>query len=138
MQGRGMRHCNGCVGRWYDAAAIDDILRHVATVAVAGYLTGSVVPRAHHGRGRIMLTTKHTTINHNDNVTRDDVVGGRWYATANGDIARDVAAVTASRDLTGSMCRWAWLEILRNSVEFRYFFQFWPFLFRIFLLSDVF
>ena len=44
LQGRGMRQCNWLVRRWH-AAAIDDILRDVAAVAVAGDLTDSVVPR---------------------------------------------------------------------------------------------
>ncbi len=57
------------MGRWHDAA-IDEILREVAAVAVAGDLTDSVGPHAH-GRGRIVLTTKHTTINHNDDVARE-------------------------------------------------------------------
>ena len=39
-------------------------------MAVAGDLMDSVVPPAH-GRGRIVLTTKHTTINHDDNVAKE-------------------------------------------------------------------
>ena len=69
LQGRGMRWCNWHEGRWH-AAAIDDILRDVVAVAVAGDLTDSVVPRAH-GRGRIVLMTKHTTIKHDDNAARE-------------------------------------------------------------------
>ena len=49
---------------------LDDILRDVATVAVGGDLTNSVVSHAH-GSGHIVLTTKHTTINHDDNVARE-------------------------------------------------------------------
>ena len=49
---------------------LDDSLRDVAAVAVGGDLTDSIVSRAH-GRGRIVLTTKHTTINHDDNVARE-------------------------------------------------------------------
>ena len=69
LQGRGMRRCNWRVRSWH-ATAIDDILRDVDAVAVAGDLTNSVVPRDH-VRGRIMSTTKYTTINHDDNVARE-------------------------------------------------------------------
>jgi len=34
------------------------------------------------------------------------VVGGRWYAAADGHNARDVPVVTAARDLTGRVCPW--------------------------------
>ncbi len=66
LQGRGMRQCS-----------LDDILRDVAAVAVAGDPTDSIVPRAH-GRGRIVLTTKHTTINHNNDIVRE------WNALVKG------------------------------------------------------
>ena len=74
-------------------------------MAVTGDLTDSVVPRAH-GRGRIVLMTKHTTINHDDDVAREGnalvkrvvLFGGGGYAAAKGDIARDVVAMTAARD----------------------------------------
>ena len=53
-----------------------------------------------------MLTTKHTTINHDDYVAREGnalvkrvvFLGGRWYAPADRDNARDVPVVTATRD----------------------------------------
>jgi hypothetical protein len=104
LQGRGMRWCNWLVRRWH-AAAIDDILRDIAAVAVAGDLTDSVVPRAQ-GRGCIVLMTKHTTINHNNDVAREGkcwrngwcCLWGGGYAAAEGDIARDVVAMTAARD----------------------------------------
>jgi len=41
-----MQRLNGHVRRWY-AIIIDNILRDVTTVAVAGDLTGSIVPCAH-------------------------------------------------------------------------------------------
>ncbi len=152
--------------------------RIAVTVTCLLWCPRSMVHRAH-GRGRIVLTTENTTINHNDNVARegnavvqlaceevawhhhpwhfeglrrrgccggfheqhhaswpwkgthcvDDkahnnqpwrwhceggervgetggVVGGRWYAAADGDNARDVHILTAARDLTGSVCPW--------------------------------
>jgi hypothetical protein len=78
-----MRQCNWLVRRWH-AAAIDDILRDVAAVAVAGDLTDSVVPRAHDGRGRIVLTTNHTTINHDDNVAREGNALVKWVVLFGG------------------------------------------------------
>ncbi len=59
--------------RWH-AATIDDILRDVAAMAFAGDLTDNIMPRAH-GRGRIVLMTNHTTINHDDDIARE---GKRW------------------------------------------------------------
>jgi hypothetical protein len=66
---RGMQWCNWRVRRWHDTT-IHDILRDFATVAAVGDPTNSVVPRDH-GRGRIVLMTKHTTINHDNNVARE-------------------------------------------------------------------
>jgi hypothetical protein len=74
------------VRRWH-ATAIDDILRDVATVAVAWGLTNSVVPRDH-GRGRIVLTTKHTTINHDDDVGREGNALVKRVVLLGGEVVR--------------------------------------------------